>query len=169
MHKHHIIPRHAGGTDDPSNLIELTVEEHAEAHRVLYEEHGREYDRIAWKTLSGQIKNADARILALKESAKGNKWREGKYHTDETKELIRQGGMGNTNKKKGKKANWTEEGMRSLVDYARQNFLTNNPMSNPESVEKVRQSAFNKKPCPHCGQKMNAGNLKRHIASRHQE
>ena len=32
-HKHHIIPRHMGGTDDPSNLIELTIEEHAEAHR----------------------------------------------------------------------------------------------------------------------------------------
>ena len=27
-HKHHIIPKHMGGTDDPSN--KLTVEEHAE-------------------------------------------------------------------------------------------------------------------------------------------
>jgi len=24
-HKHHIIPKHIGGTDDPSNLIELTI------------------------------------------------------------------------------------------------------------------------------------------------
>ena len=24
-HKHHIIPKHKGGTDDPSNLVELTV------------------------------------------------------------------------------------------------------------------------------------------------
>lgn len=30
-HIHHIIPRHMGGTDDPSNLIELTIQEHAEA------------------------------------------------------------------------------------------------------------------------------------------
>jgi hypothetical protein len=29
FHKHHIIPKHAGGTNDPSNLIELTIEEHA--------------------------------------------------------------------------------------------------------------------------------------------
>ena len=36
-HKHHIIPKHMGGTDDPSNLIELTIEEHAEAHRKLFE------------------------------------------------------------------------------------------------------------------------------------
>ena len=54
-HKHHIIPRHAGGTDDPSNLIELTVEEHAEAHRLLYEEHGRWQDKVAWKALAGMI------------------------------------------------------------------------------------------------------------------
>ena len=47
-HIHHIIPRHLGGTDDPSNLIELTVEEHAEAHRILYETHGRWQDRLAW-------------------------------------------------------------------------------------------------------------------------
>ena len=40
-HRHHIIPRHAGGTDDPSNIIELSVEEHAEAHRILYEQYGR--------------------------------------------------------------------------------------------------------------------------------
>lgn len=44
-----------GGTDDPSNLIELTVAEHAEAHRKLWEEHGKEEDRIAWLGLSGMI------------------------------------------------------------------------------------------------------------------
>jgi hypothetical protein len=54
-HKHHIIPKHMGGTDDPENLIELTIEEHAEAHRILYEQHGRWQDYYAWKGLSGQI------------------------------------------------------------------------------------------------------------------
>lgn len=54
-HKHHIVPKHAGGSNDPSNLIELTVEEHAEAHRKLYEEHRRWQDRIAWKALSGMM------------------------------------------------------------------------------------------------------------------
>ena len=39
-HKHHIIPKHMGGTNDPSNLIELTVEEHAEAHKLLWEQYG---------------------------------------------------------------------------------------------------------------------------------
>ena len=44
-----------GGTDEPSNLIELTVEEHAEAHRLLYEQHGNWQDNVAWKALSGHI------------------------------------------------------------------------------------------------------------------
>jgi hypothetical protein len=51
-HKHHIIPRHMGGTDDPSNLIELTPEEHADAHRKLYEEHGQWQDYVAWQGLA---------------------------------------------------------------------------------------------------------------------
>lgn len=54
-HKHHIIPKHAGGTDEPSNLIELTTEEHAEAHKKLYEQYGRWQDFYAWQGLSGQI------------------------------------------------------------------------------------------------------------------
>jgi hypothetical protein len=53
-HKHHIIPKHMGGTDDPENLIELTIEEHAEAHKVLFEKHGKIEDYWAWKGLSGE-------------------------------------------------------------------------------------------------------------------
>lgn len=51
MHKHHIIPKHMGGTDELSNLIELTVADHAEAHRILYEQYGRWQDYVAWQGL----------------------------------------------------------------------------------------------------------------------
>jgi hypothetical protein len=44
-----------GGTDDPSNLVELTIEEHAEAHRILFEQHGKWQDNVAWQALSGNI------------------------------------------------------------------------------------------------------------------
>ena len=70
-HKHHIIPKHAGGIDDPSNLIELTVEEHAEAHKKLWEEFGRWQDQVAWKTLSGQITCAEAIKIAQSLSNRG--------------------------------------------------------------------------------------------------
>ena len=42
-----------GGTDHPDNLVELTPAEHAEAHRVLYERHGRQEDYLAWHGLAG--------------------------------------------------------------------------------------------------------------------
>lgn len=54
-HTHHILPRYMGGTDDPDNLVELTIEEHAEAHRLLYEQHGHWQDKVAWQGLLGLI------------------------------------------------------------------------------------------------------------------
>lgn len=63
-HTHHIVPRHMGGTDDPSNLIELTVDEHAAAHLKLYEEHGNEFDLIAHRVLTHEITHKQGRILA---------------------------------------------------------------------------------------------------------
>jgi hypothetical protein len=69
-HKHHIIPVHLGGTDDPDNLIELSVEEHAEAHKNLYKKHGNEFDLIAYRGLSGQITMTEAKRLAQLEGFK---------------------------------------------------------------------------------------------------
>lgn len=54
-HKHHIIPKHMGGTDDPENIIELTIEEHAKAHQLLWEEHGKREDWLAYQGLSKLI------------------------------------------------------------------------------------------------------------------
>jgi hypothetical protein len=70
-HKHHIVPRHAGGTDHPSNLIELTIEDHAEAHRILYEKYGRWQDEVAWKSLTKQITCAEATKMAQSLSNRG--------------------------------------------------------------------------------------------------
>ena len=55
IHKHHIIPRHAGGTDDPSNIVELTVAEHADAHWLLWSLHKNPFDKIAAQGLDGMI------------------------------------------------------------------------------------------------------------------
>ena len=72
-HKHHIIPKHMGGTDDNSNLVELSVEEHAEAHRLLYEQHGRREDYLAWKGLAGLISKEElVKELLLFAAKKGN-------------------------------------------------------------------------------------------------
>lgn len=97
-HKHHIIPRHMGGTDDPSNLIELTVEEHAEAHRKLFEQYGRWQDKIAWKALSGQISKEEARIASARS-------RNTDYmRTDDYRKKISNANKGKIPWNKGKKA-----------------------------------------------------------------
>lgn len=58
-HKHHIVPKHAGGTNDPSNLVWVTIPEHAELHRVLYEQYGRLGDKMAWHMLSGKTEEGE--------------------------------------------------------------------------------------------------------------
>ena len=101
-HKHHIIPRHAGGTDDPSNIVELTIEEHAQAHERLYEEHGHDQDRVAARMLRGQISHYDAFIemvrrpkseahkKKLSDAVSGEKnGRYGKSNSDKQKEAVR--------------------------------------------------------------------------------
>lgn len=71
-----------GGTDEPSNLVLLTVEEHAEAHRKLFEQYGKKQDELAWKGLLGLIdKEEMSRELA---SLNGKKWL-GKKHSESTK------------------------------------------------------------------------------------
>jgi hypothetical protein len=73
MHKHHIIPRHAGGSNDSSNIKLLTIPDHAEAHRLLFEQHGRWQDEVAYRMLSGQISAAEATLLAIKKALTGVK------------------------------------------------------------------------------------------------
>lgn len=78
LHRHHIIPKHAGGTDDPENLVYLTVEQHAEAHKKLYEEHGRWQDRLAWQGLAGIIGHEDRIAEINRQNGLRNKGRPSK-------------------------------------------------------------------------------------------
>lgn len=88
-HIHHIVPRHAGGSNDPSNLVELTIGEHAEAHRQLWLNNHHPFDKIAWLCLSKQIGGQEARIRASIATI--------------TPELLEKRGRGISKTKKGKK------------------------------------------------------------------
>jgi hypothetical protein len=116
-HKHHIIPKHMGGTDEPSNLIKLTVEQHAEAHKKLWEEHGHWQDYVAWSGLSKRISSEETIKLAITSALKGKpkseehkqKIREahlGKKHSEETRKKMGAKKKGN-NYSKGKP--WSDE------------------------------------------------------------
>ena len=108
-HNHHILPKHAGGTDDPSNIIKLTVEEHSLTHLKLYQESGRNEDLWAYKMLaknknidiSGENhpmwgkKHSDESKRKMSESKKGKNhpmW--GKIPSDETKNKISESNKG---------------------------------------------------------------------------
>jgi hypothetical protein len=120
-HWHHIVPKHAGGTDEPSNLVRLTVEEHAEAHKKLWEQYGRWQDKIAWQTLSGQISIQEAREQMMKYN--------NPMHKPEV--LEKMSGKNHWVHREGNVSNW----------------ITDNPMKKPEIAKKLSgENHWSKRP-----------------------
>lgn len=185
-HVHHIIPRHEGGSDDPSNLIELTIEEHAEAHRLLYEKYGRIQDKRAWLGLAKIITGEEIikEILCSPKSeehkqkisnalkgrsapwAVGNKNAsvlKGRPRSEETKQKI---SKANTGKSRpdlvGNDYAKALKG-RKKTDEHKQAVL--NALNTEEVKNKISASWANKKQvsCPHCGITGSEGhNMKRY-------
>ena len=75
-HKHHIIPKHMGGTDESTNLIELSREEHAQEHLKLYEKYGKKEDMGAYYLLTGQTDEAIKICCSLGGKVQGPKNRD---------------------------------------------------------------------------------------------
>jgi hypothetical protein len=80
-----------GGSDHPSNLIELTVEEHAEEHKILYWLYGKWEDKLAWQSLSNMLGKEEIIKNLLSQAGKiggsknkGKKNFLGKKHKPET-------------------------------------------------------------------------------------
>jgi len=120
-HWHHIVPKHAGGSDDPSNLVQLTVEQHAEEHKKLWGQYGRWQDKIAWKTLSGQISKQQAREEMMKHH--------NPMHNLDV--LQKMSGNNHWSKREGNTHNWIE----------------NNPMKNSDVVKKMSgENHWSKRP-----------------------
>lgn len=81
---HHIIPKHEwklrfgnlDGVDAQDNLVNLTAQQHAQVHRLLYELNGNEFDRICSEGLSGMIGHEEVIVaiqsLPKKEAHKRN-------------------------------------------------------------------------------------------------
>jgi hypothetical protein len=93
IHKHHIIPKFMGGTNESDNLIKLSVEDHLLAHKILAENCDEHYKRNAWDSVTilkkGWGKHADFIMLELSKNNIGelNPFF-GKMHTKETKQKM---------------------------------------------------------------------------------
>lgn len=68
MPLHHVIPRHEWkkrfgsleGCNSSDNLVVLTTEQHAQAHQILWDLNGSEYDRLAALRIGGAIGHDEA-------------------------------------------------------------------------------------------------------------
>lgn len=163
-HKHHIIPKHMGGSDDASNLVQLSIEEHAEAHKKLWEEHGKWQDKIAWKMLSGQITAAEA----IKETQR-------EYMTNRIVSEDTRKKMGESNCRRAargehplKNFKFTEESKQKMREsHLGQIPWNKGKIKTEEEIEKDRlaQHKVPKYKCEICGKECRGmGNLNQHMS-----
>ena len=103
LHKHRILPGHMGGLYEPDNVELLTISEHAEAHRLLFENFGCREDWLAWQLLSGvlSVKDRWAEIEVLRRqklssSLKGNTCALGAVRSVETRAKMSASKMGHS-------------------------------------------------------------------------
>ena len=162
-HRHHIIPRHAGGTDDPSNIILLTVEEHAEAHKKLWEEHGRIEDKLAWKGLSGIIGKEEIvyyvneeRKRKISEANKGQiSNNRGKKFSDETRKKMSESmkGIPKSEEHRKKLAKLRKGTIHSDETRKKMSEAHKGKHFSDETRKKLSERKKNlpKLECPHCG------------------
>jgi general stress protein YciG len=102
-HKHHIIPKHLGGDDSPDNIAELTIEEHTEEHRRMYEEEGRWQDYLAWQGLAGLMSKQDIITELLSQAGKkGGRIRSDSLSKERLSEIGKMGAIANWEKNENK-------------------------------------------------------------------
>ncbi len=86
-HRHHIIPKHQSGPDKKFNIIELTIEEHAEAHQLLYLCYQDKNDIAAFHMISGLVKQGQQIIWTLNQEKMRQNQR-GFFSSEVQKELA---------------------------------------------------------------------------------
>lgn len=100
--KHHIVPKHMGGTDEESNMITLTYRQHTLAHLLLYRVFKRKEDKFAYRLMRGLDKDRKVAIgtmIGEKHKDSGHIYRLGRKNVESgffasirTKETCSAGG-----------------------------------------------------------------------------
>lgn len=166
-HEHHLVPTHAGGTDDPSNLVKVNVAMHAFLHRLRYLEIGDKWDKIAYEALEGQITHAEATAQAREEFRRQNP----DHHSNAGKKGAAARNLLGVSDKARQKA---QETARATGQKLWWNNGLNNKRSHTCPGEgyvrgKLPHGKHNRTfvACPHCEMICALPNLSRHILARH--
>ena len=178
-----------GGTDDPSNLVHLTVEEHAQAHQELFEKYGRWQDELAYKGLLGIIGKEQIIIERSRRAGYTNKGKligdknpfYGKNHTLESRKKMGKSRPGIKNPMYGRKhSDETKSKMSKLATGRKLSDETKSKMSksrlgipkSPETKSKMSKSQLGKKSkshhyvsCVSCHSMITIQNFNRHVFS----
>ena len=145
-HNHHIIPKHTGGTNAPDNIARLTVEEHTEAHRLLYEKYGRWQDKKAYEGLAG-FKGKEEIIKEIQ--IQNGKNAKGRKHSEETKKQISKSVSGETNANHGKfgKDSYSYGMKRTLESRKKMSeSAKKRPPVSAETIERMKASSAKERP-----------------------
>ena len=174
-HLHHLVPTHAGGTDDPNNLVKVNKAMHAFMHRLRYQETGDLFDCAAANLLFGDWSADEARKFSAAEGIRRSQthkeksaqnWRD--YNaTEAAKESQR----------KGSKAQCLEDKAKGGRIGGKMPYW-NNGLNNKRSHTcpgegyvsgKLPHGKINRtyKQCPHCELMISSNNLTRHIMAKH--
>jgi hypothetical protein len=162
-----------GGSDESSNLVELTIEEHALAHKKLWEEHGCWQDEIAYKALSGQIDKQEINYYISVINNLGEKnpmfgkpsYMRGKKHTEESKQKIKEA-------RKKQKIIHSEETKKKIGQSHKNKIISDEHKkfiieSNKKRIGEKRGEYKNKgiqqsiTVCPHCNTQGGYASMKR--------
>lgn len=172
-HQHHIKPKHRGGTDDKSNLIELSVTQHAMWHFAEWQLHKNRNDYLAWRAIAGLISCADAVREAQRnggittyERSVGIFSEEAKKKTKETQRNLAKQGLHSLQ-------NPEMRAVRAQLDREKQSALWRegkNPLQRADAVQKRREASSTSRStqnsrqvtCPHCGKTGGQTNMKRY-------
>ena len=101
FHKHHIVPKHSGGTDSPNNLVYLHPIDHAILHKLRYRQLKHPGDAWAYNRIMSGVGEDKFSITGYKRTEetrnKLSKLKMGRKLTNETKQKLSEKKVGNTN------------------------------------------------------------------------
>jgi hypothetical protein len=130
--KHHIIPRHMGGNNDPENLIKLDLRQHTLIHYILWRQHRNLGNEIAYKMKSGQTEEGNKlRVkLAVQNSVPITKKRF--IENNPMKDPLKVKKSIETKKERYNGKYFSNEGQQLLKD-----LFIKNVLNNPEGIKKA--------------------------------